>query len=152
MQKIEWNNVSNHPTASDSCGFLLWKTQLIWRRIIETKLRDHDLTHPQFVILTSLAYLTKEGNSLTQVELANHTSCDVTTTSQILRALERKGLIKRISLRGNEKSKYPFLTDEGYIVFRSAIKTVENTDHEFFNKLNASELEVIGKILLKLSS
>lgn len=152
MQNIKWNEISKHEKSADSPGFLLWKTQIIWRRIIEKKLREHNLTHPQFVVLASVAYLTKNKQSITQVELASHTSCDINTTSQVLRGLESKELIKRINQFGNEKAKYPFLTEEGNRVLKSAIKTVEDTDHDFFSPLDTSELDHLKAIFLKLST
>ena len=150
MQLNEWSQISQFQSFRDSPGFLLWKTQITWRRLIEKALQTHGLTHPQFVILTNTAYLTKNDTLVTQVELAKHVSCDITTTSQILRCLEKKGLIKRINKAGNEKSKYPQLTELGYKILKPAIKTVEEVDKIFFNLLAPSELNNFKQIALKL--
>ena len=150
MQNNQWNKTSKFTDSKESPGFLLWKTQITWKRMIEKSLYAHDLTHAQFVILASTVYLTRDGEQVTQVELAKHASCDINTTSQILRSLEKKGLIRRLSIEGNEKSKYPVLTEFGYTIFKPAIKTVENVDTEFFSNLTAEEVDKFKLTLLKL--
>ena len=148
----ELNSASNFEQAEQSSGFLLWKTQLIWRRKIEQLLKPLQLTHPQFVILVSLAYLTKDGTHVSQVELARHSSCDITMTSQILRLLEKQGLIIRVMLDGNEKNKYPALTTRGNELFTQAIKVVEAADTAFFGCLSSSEVSSLNTTFVKLTN
>ena len=93
MLKIKWKTISQFEDSEQSPGFLLWKTQLIWRRQVEKALATYQLTQPQFVIMASIGYLTARGNIISQVELATHTLMDINTTSQILRTLEKKNLI-----------------------------------------------------------
>ena len=138
--------------SKDSPGFLLWRTQIAWKRLIEKTLRVHNLTHPQFVILATTAFLTQNDRNVTQIELSKHTSCDINTTSQVLRSLEKNGLIKRIYKAGNEKSKYPKLTELGYSILKPAIQAVENADEIFFGNLNQQELEDFQLITIKLTA
>lgn len=146
----KWQKISKFKTSNESPGFLLWKTQLTWKRLIEKSLITHGLTHSQFVILASTEYLTKDGKHVTQVELAKHTAFDINTASQVLRSLEKNGLIIRISKPGNEKSKYPHLTELGYQTLGPAIKTVESVDDVFFSGLAPSELDGFKHIAAKL--
>jgi MarR family transcriptional regulator, organic hydroperoxide resistance regulator len=152
MQDLEWQLISNFDNANKSPGFLLWKTQLLWRRQIEHALKAYDLTHTQFVILTSTAYLTRNNKHITQVELAEHTLCDINTTSQVLRALERKLLIKRLYQPGNTKCKYPVLTELGYNLLKPAIKAVEDIDSYFFERLSLDKIECLKSYFSQLSS
>jgi DNA-binding MarR family transcriptional regulator len=93
MHNIKWDEISKFDDSEQSPGFLLWKTQLIWRRQIEKTLSELELTQPQFVIMASIGYLTANDNAVSQIELATHTLMDINTTSQILRTLEKKNLI-----------------------------------------------------------
>ena len=111
-----------------SPGFLLWQVSTQWRRLIESTLSDLGLTHPQFVLLANLAWLTHQGDSVTQVDLARHCRTDINMTSQVLRTLEKKGLIKRVYQEGNERSKFPQVTKEGARLIEKAIPLVEQVE------------------------
>ena len=147
----KWQKISKFNNSQESPGFLLWKTQITWKRLIEKALIIHGLTHSQFVILASTAYLTKDSKSITQVELAKHTSFDINTASQVLRSLENSGLIIRINKLGNEKSKYPQLTELGHQTLAPAIKTVESIDDLFFSGLDQNEMASFKQIATKLT-
>lgn len=150
MPNRDWGEISQFEDSAQSCGFLLWKAQLIWRRMIEKALFEYDLTHTQFVLLASTAYLTRNNKVVNQVELASYTSCDVNTTSQVLRSLQKKGLITRSNKTDNEKAKYPQLTDQGYTLLTQAIQTVERIDKNFFSSLTSTEQESFRTTILQL--
>ena len=100
MKKVAWQKVSQFEGPEQSSGFLLWQVSTEWRRRIETALATLDLTHPQFVLLASVGWLTRNGGQVTQVELARHCKTDITMNSQILRTLEKKGYIERRQREG----------------------------------------------------
>ena len=52
--------------------------------MIKQELKKMNLTHPQFVVLASLAYLSQNGNEVTQVMISKLSGIDVMTLSQIL--------------------------------------------------------------------
>ncbi len=134
-----------------SPGFLLWQVSMKWRRAIETVLASLNLTHPQFVLLASLGWLTLNQNDVTQVELARHCSTDVNMTSQVLRSLEQKGYVKRHRREGDERSKFPKLTAKGEKLVEKAIPLVEKVDDEFFRESeNSAMLEHISIVLNRL--
>src|SRR5207247_6348908 len=82
----------------DSPGFLLWRASLRWQRLMTGSLRPYGLTHVQFVLLASLWWLTKKGGERpSQRRLADFAATDPMMTSQVLRALERRGLVVRSS-------------------------------------------------------
>jgi|SRR6185437_4049305 len=147
MLKFKWKTISQFEDSEQSPGFLLWKTQLIWRRQIEKALATYQLTQPQFVIMASIGYLTAPGNIISQVELATHTLMDINTTSQILRTLEKKVLIVRKNNAGNEKTKYSTLTDLGHQTLKNAIAAVEKFDNAFFSHLAVHDLKIAKGML-----
>ena len=83
---------SRYDSDRDSPGFMLWRVTNRWQAVIRVALRPFRLTHVQFVLLAALTWAMGE---LTQIELAHGTRTDPMMTSQVLRALERKGLIER---------------------------------------------------------
>lgn len=129
---------------------MLWQVYGKWRRQIDGALHEIGLTHPQFILLTSTAWLTKDGDLVTQAELARHCTTDITMTSQVLRVLEKKGLIERIQIEGNEKSKFPQVTAKGAKLVEKAIPVVEEIDDAFFEILGRQTSSCVS-IFQKLS-
>jgi MarR family transcriptional regulator, organic hydroperoxide resistance regulator len=84
---------------NDNPGFLLWRVTNAWQRQIRAALEPLDLTHVQFVLLASLAWLSNQETSIPQVLLAGHANTDVMMTSQVVRTLEAKGYLARQTLR-----------------------------------------------------
>lgn len=150
MKKIPWNKITQFEGPEQSPGFLLWQVSTNWRRLIETALAELGLTHPQFVLLASLGWLTRNQSEVTQVELARHCRTDINMTSQVLRTLEKKGYIERHLRAGNERSKFPKVTESGSKLIEQAIPLVEQVDKRFFEKLGSETTHCI-EILQKLS-
>lgn len=130
----DFNRISTYPTPKESPGFLLWRVSIRWRRAIETALKPFDLTHPQFVILATTGWLTKEGQKISQLDVSRLSGIDPNTISQILRGLQAKGLINRYHSH-NEKGKNPNLTPEGVGRLSKALPAVEEADAKFFASL-----------------
>lgn len=115
-----------------SPGFLLWHATLRWQREIAAVLRPHDLTHVQFVLLASTWWLNRSGERPTQIRVARQAGTDVKMTSQVLRSLERKGLIVREDDLEDTRAKRLRATDRGKRLARKAIAAVEAADAAFF--------------------
>jgi MarR family transcriptional regulator, organic hydroperoxide resistance regulator len=150
MKEIAWNKVTEFEGPEHSPGFLLWQVSTRWRRQVESALATIGLTHPQFVILASVGWLTRSKAQISQIELARHCGTDVTMTSQVLRALEKKGLIERKQQQGNERSKFPRLTPKGSKLVAEAIPLVEGVDRNFFDLLGR-DVNAFVDILQRLS-
>jgi MarR family transcriptional regulator, organic hydroperoxide resistance regulator len=150
MKDVAWKKVSQFDGPEQSPGFLLWQVSTQWRRQIEAALTTLGLTHPQFVLLASVGWLTRNHANITQVELARHCSMDITMTSQVLRTLEKKGFIERHKRNGDERSKFPRLTKSGAQLVEQVLPLVETVDLKFFDKLGQDMSKCI-EILQKLS-
>jgi DNA-binding MarR family transcriptional regulator len=119
-----------HP--SDSPGFLLWHATLRWQRGIAGALRPLDLTHVQFVLLACTWWLNEQGEEPTQVALAGQAGTDVKMTSQVVRSLERKGLVERAVDEADTRARRLRVTRRGARLAPKAIDVVEAVDAEFF--------------------
>ncbi|HTN37066.1 MAG TPA: MarR family transcriptional regulator [Arachidicoccus sp.] len=108
-------NSSNYipiASAQDSAGFLLWQVATLWQRGIKKSPENIAVTHPQFVLLASLLWLSKQQRSVTQIDLSRHTKIDPMTTSTITRTLQRKHLIEREEHPTDTRAKAITLTDK----------------------------------------
>ena len=135
--------------AEDSTGFLLWQVTNLWQREIKKSLKPYNLTHTQFVLLTSIHWFTLQKQAVTQISLSNHTKIDPMTTSTVLRTLQTKELIKRQEHATDTRAKTIELTDNGVKIAKQAIKTVEDFDELFFSKLKL-DLKTFNKNILTL--
>jgi DNA-binding MarR family transcriptional regulator len=133
--------MTNSLPPEASPGLALWRVTLRWQRQITAVLKPFDLTHVQFVLLTSAWWLTDEGGEQpSQRRLAEFAATDVMMTSQVLRALEGKGLIERRSDPCDARSKVISVTDAGRSLALRAVRDVEAVDHDFFARVDDQHL------------
>lgn len=119
-----------------SPGFQLWLVTLAWQRAVTIALRPHGLTHVQFVLLAGTWWLTEQDGPPTQRELAQHAGSDPMMVSQVLRRLERKGLVKRTADPIDARAKRVKLTRAGSTHLRKAMPTVNEIDANFFSRVS----------------
>src|SRR6188472_709222 len=109
--------------AEDSTGLALWRVTNRWQAAQRATLVPFDLTHVQFVLLASLTWLAADPPS--QIELAAHAGTDPMMTSQVLRALEAKGLVERRPHPTDGRARLLTATDDGKKLANRAIVAVE---------------------------
>lgn len=151
MEKIDFKHISLYTSPKESPGYLLWRISTKWRDSIENVLKPLNLTHPQFVILATLAWLTKDQNKISQVTVGKMAGLDPNTTSQILRGLEKKKFIRRTQ-SVDERSKNPIITSVGNIILSEALPLVEQADKDFFSLLKDDEVNSMVKFFQKLTT
>ncbi|HEY2795989.1 MAG TPA: MarR family transcriptional regulator, partial [Micromonosporaceae bacterium] len=91
-------------SPDDSPGFLLWRVTNRWQQAQRAALKPLGLTHVQFVLLATLAWTSADG-PVTQRDLAEAAATDPMMTSQVLRALEARGLVERASHPGDGRAR-----------------------------------------------
>ena len=116
----------------DSPGFLLWRATLRWQRSLTHALAPLDLTHVQFVLLACTWWLNQHDERPTQNTLAAQAGTDIKMTSQVVRGLERKGLIHREVDEADSRARRLRVTPKGARLARRAIAVVEQADAQFF--------------------
>jgi len=120
----------------DSPGFLLWHVTLRWQRDIAAVLGPLDLTHVQFVLLTTTWWLNSQGEDPNQLSVARQAGTDVKMTSQVLRKLEAKSLIRREVDLADTRAKRLRVTARGAELAQQAVAAVEATDAAFFQSIS----------------
>jgi len=117
-----------------SPGFLLWRVTNRWQAAQRAALEPFGLTHVQFVLLASLSWL-DVGGPITQRRLADHAAADPMMTSQVLRALEERGLVERALHPDDRRARAITVTEDGRALANRAVVAVESCDRAFFAAL-----------------
>jgi DNA-binding MarR family transcriptional regulator len=125
---------------STSPGFQMWSVTLAWQREIKAALRPYDLTHVQFVLLASTWWLGGTEAPPTQTRLAEHARTDLMMTSQVLRRLEDKQLVRRYEDKVDTRAKRVSLTAEGRELLLRSLPAVDAADAAFFAPVSRPEL------------
>ncbi len=120
-----------YPDPQTSTGLMLWRVTNSWQRMIRHALAPFDLTHVQFVLLAVLASM-EDTATVTQRDLAEHAGTDHMMTSQVLRALEGKGLIERHAHPADRRARTLTITAEGIRLVNRANAAVEDADRRYF--------------------
>lgn len=140
---------SQFDNDSKSIGFIFMKAYAAWHNQIKNCLKKQSITHPQFIVLATLAYLSKHADEVTQVMISKKTNIDVMTISQIIENLEKKSFIVRSVSLKDSRAKAIQLTQIGYDKTNKTVPLVENIDKQFFSNLG-SETNSFHQMLLKL--
>jgi len=125
--------------SEKSTGLLFMRVYNKWHSIIKKELKKMNLTHPQFVVLASLAYLSQDSNEVTQVMISKLSGIDVMTVSQILNLLEKNDFVKRKEHSKDTRAKAVILNKKGEETLQKAVPLVEQIDEIFFEKLDTDE-------------
>lgn len=96
-------------------------------------LAPHALTHVQFVLLASLWWLQDhDGGTPTQARLAAQAGTDPMMTSQVIRKLEARGLLRRAPDPTDTRARRLRLTPAGRGLVARALADVEAADASYF--------------------
>lgn len=128
--------ISRYKNAQDSPGYLLWQVTTMWQKEMRRVLEPLELTQPQFVLLHACVWLNEhdeEGKGVTQVQLAHFANVDVNVTSQVLRTLEKRGLIIRNRHLTDTRANIITTTPEGTRLAIEGIHLAEEADKVFFD-------------------
>jgi DNA-binding MarR family transcriptional regulator len=140
---------TRYENAPASPGFVLWQVASLWQRSLRGALEKAGLTHAQFVLLASVGWLEGEASArdsapVTQSDIAAHAKTDAVMTSEVLRTLERKGLVKRLTHPTDARAKQIGLTASGHRLAQQAVALVEEADEAFFGARGPELAQLAG--------
>jgi len=130
-------------------GFLLWQVSKLWQRHLNAALKDLGLTSTQAIILGNIVRMTGQKKTVTQVALSEITKVDPMTTSQAIRTLEKKKLIRRVVVKIDKRAFSIVPTQRGAQVTLRALQAFVEA-HESFFKPVEQEMETFARGLQKL--
>jgi DNA-binding MarR family transcriptional regulator len=79
----------------ESPGYQLWLVSNRWQRFIRRVLQPLDLTYVQYTILAAVLRLGQHESNVTQAMVCRHADMDPNMSSEVVRSLEAKGLLRR---------------------------------------------------------
>jgi DNA-binding MarR family transcriptional regulator len=119
--------------TDDTAGYLLWEVANAWHRRLRQALEEIGLTYVQTILLAGLAQLRRgAGPPITQASLARHSRVHEMVTSQVIRVLEKRGLIIRGAHPQDYRAWDLSLTPEGDELLEKVIPVVEQAAAAFF--------------------
>jgi DNA-binding MarR family transcriptional regulator len=133
---------SQFERPEQSPGFQLWRAANHWQAHMRRTLAPLGLTHVQFVILAVTAWLTRNSQPVTQIQVAEAAAIDPMMNSQVIRSLEARGLLTRTPDPEDRRARRLTLTETGRYLAAEALQRVEAADAEFFGTLGADAVQL----------
>lgn len=133
----------------ESPGFLLWQLTNQWQQQQRKALEPLGLTHPQFVALAGILWLSNTSDKgPSQNQVADFTKIDKMMMSDLVKTLLEKKLIERYQNPEDRRAYALNLTTKGHKLTLEAIPLVESVDAQFF-KTKTKGLNELVSILVK---
>ena len=130
----------------NSPGFLLWFVSRRWQAMLAARLADLDLTPAQLLVLASVGWLADiEKQTPTQRKVAEHAGTDPMMTSQILRALEERGLVSRKADSEDARAIRVATTSAGSKLVLAATDRLRAIDRDVFDK-HTNRRELVSQL------
>ena len=135
-------NIDNF-NLNQSFGFLINALSLNIKHQMDIRLKPYDLTVHQFGILLNIY---KKG-PLTQKEIAQQTSGDEPTTTRLMKRLEIKGYIKRLTDQGDKRKKLVSLSQAGIALLQKILPNAQAVNQQITNDLSEDEKRILLTLL-----
>jgi DNA-binding MarR family transcriptional regulator len=118
-------------------GFVLWRVLHRYIREADRVLADFGLTHLQFQTLALAAWLSRTGEAVNQAELARSGDMSAMQVSQMMKALERNGCVRRTPSSTDVRAKNVEITDKGLTTLRTALPQMVDLQRRLFGEEGA---------------
>jgi DNA-binding MarR family transcriptional regulator len=139
-------------SAGGGFGYTLLHAAQTWRTEATAVLKPHGLTVPQFLVVMALFRQARhEWAPLTQSEVAVRLGMDANTASQIVRGLERRGLLERTTHPSDARARALNLTTLGLETARAASADARRLNDTYFSVVDAARLAALVGTLEILS-
>ncbi|HEY5230078.1 MAG TPA: MarR family transcriptional regulator [Galbitalea sp.] len=139
--------------AGGGFGYVLLHAAQTWRTEATAVLGPHGLTVPQFLVVMALFRQARhDWAPLTQADLGVRLGMDANTTSQIVRGLERRGLVQRTQHPDDARALALALTLAGLENARAASADARRFNDTYFSVVSPDQLVALGHTLEILST
>jgi MarR family transcriptional regulator, organic hydroperoxide resistance regulator len=126
----------------------LERVSLAWLAASREALSPLALTHAQARLLITAAWLETRSDAVRQSDIAEHAGLDVVMTSEVLRALETRGLIARTAHPTDRRAKAIRVTEAGGTLADRAARLLDAVEERFFQR-GLAEFGPLAKALKK---
>jgi DNA-binding MarR family transcriptional regulator len=146
-EKVRDTLASDLIKLKESPGGPLLMVAQKWERAVDRVLEGFDTTCTQVELLSCIVELMKDGNPVTQKDIAEFLDRDKNTVSEVMRLLEKKGYITRTVSETDLRAKYIRLTDKGYDLLGKSVHEMVKMNERFFPERD--ENDELKKLLIK---
>ena len=130
-------------------SILIWKISNLWQSKIRKLLKGSNLTFNEYLILETLYKLREYKGNITQQDICNNSSVDRSVASLKINSLEEKKLLRR-SQPIDKRSHNLILTNNGLLLVKSLINSVESHENFIFDKLGSELFNFTNSLKLIL--
>ena len=116
----------------NAVGFVLWRVVHRYQREADRALAPLDLTNLQFMTLALAAWLGRQGEAVTQSDIARAGDIQPMQVSHMLKTLESKDLVTRRRHAADVRAKQIELTADGLKTLRLALPVVIDVQRRLF--------------------
>ncbi len=140
QRQRDFSNLWNRP------GFLIRRLHQIHVAIFIEECSEYNITPVQFGVLTVL----RHEDTLDQVSIAYQIGVDRNTVADVIRRMERRGLLERIASVTDKRTKLARLTEKGRGFVDGVFPAMVSAQRRFTSKLDREEQDLLMGLLRKL--
>ena len=127
-------------------GFLIRRLHQIHVAIFLNECSEFNMTPVQFGVLTVLY----DGDTLDQVSIASQIGIDRNTAADVVRRLERRGLLTRPKSTADRRAKLAKITDEGKAFVEALQPAMIRAQEQFMRSLDDADHDRLMDLMTKL--
>ena len=138
---------------NNDVGFAVRRLSNLIKRDVESSKQRIGLDPLTDVNGWAIGYLyDNKGMDIFQKNFENKFSIRPSTASNILKTMEQKGLIKRVSVESDARLKKIVLTEKAIEIHKKVVKEIENREIRLKSGISEEELQVFFSVMQKLSA
>ena len=130
-----------------SLGFLVRKTHKAFTRVLESRLREYDISISMWFFLRLLW----EKDGLSQKQCSDELNLTQPTTVSAMNILEKRGLIRRVRNEQDRRLVNVFLTDEGWSLRDEVIHFAAEVNGIAAAHLSSWEVDALRSLLVRVT-
>ncbi|WP_296935732.1 MarR family transcriptional regulator [uncultured Marinobacter sp.] len=131
----------------DQFPFAVARVTRRWRKMLDERLKDLGVTQARW---STMVYLEKGGEGLTQRELASLMAIENPTLVRLLDSLEQQGLIERRPCPNDRRARRLHLTSAGRAFMDDLSERAEVLREEMLEGISDKEIECTVKVFNKI--
>lgn len=131
----------------DQFPFAVARVTRRWRKMLDERLKDLGVTQARW---STMVYLEKGGEGLTQRELAGLMAIENPTLVRLLDSLEQQGLIERRPCPNDRRARRLYLTRDGRAFMDVLSERAEKLRDEMLEGISDKEIECTVKVFNRI--
>lgn len=131
----------------DQFPFAVARVTRRWRKMLDERLKDLGVTQARW---STMVYLEKGGEGLTQRELASLMAIENPTLVRLLDSLEQQGLIERRPCPNDRRARRLHLTDAGRAFMNDLSGRAEVLREQMLEGISDEEIECTVNVFHKI--